>query len=61
MKYMLSKLALASVLLVCLAGPAWAQNRTATIDLRRVFDRYWKKQQAEAQTREVLGSEVGAQ
>ena len=31
-----------------LAVPAMAENRMATIDLRKVFDNYWKKQQAEA-------------
>ena len=35
--------------LVCLlSGPAMAQTKTATIDLRKVFDGYWKKKQAEA-------------
>jgi outer membrane protein len=36
------------LLLTLLGGPAMAQNRTATIDLRKVFDGYWKKKQAEA-------------
>ena len=31
-----------------LSGSAWAQGRIATIDLRKVFDGYWKKRQAEA-------------
>ena len=31
-----------------LATPAMGQNRIATIDLRKVFDNYWKKQEAEA-------------
>jgi len=31
-----------------LSGSAMAQNRIATIDLRKVFDGYWKKKQAEA-------------
>ena len=35
--------------MVCLlSGPAMAQTKTATIDLRKVFDGYWKKKQAEA-------------
>ena len=29
-------------------SPAMAQNRIATIDLRKVFDNYWKRQEAEA-------------
>lgn len=36
------------LLLGFLSGPAMAQNRIATIDLRKVFDGYWKKKQAEA-------------
>ncbi len=35
-----------------LAAPAMAQNRVATIDLRKVFDNYWKKPQAEAALKE---------
>ncbi len=35
-----------------LTGSAWAQNRMATIDLRKVFDGYWKKKQAEAALKE---------
>ena len=31
-----------------LVTPAMAQNRIATIDLRKVFDNYWKRQEAEA-------------
>jgi len=35
-----------------LSGSALAQNRIATIDLRKVFDGYWKKKQAEAALKE---------
>src|SRR6516225_4290757 len=39
------------ILSVLLAGicssPVWAQGRIATVDLRKVFDKYWKKKQAE--------------
>lgn len=31
-----------------LSIPAMAESRIATIDLRKVFDNYWKRQQAEA-------------
>jgi len=31
-----------------LGTPVMAQNRIATVDLRKVFDGYWKKKQAEA-------------
>src|SRR5215467_10680796 len=45
---------LAAVLLCSvLGGSAFAQQqRIATIDLRKVFDNYWKKKQAEAQLKE---------
>lgn len=36
------------LLLSLLSGSAMAQNRIATVDLRKVFDGYWKKRQAEA-------------
>ncbi len=32
--------------------PAMAQSKVATIDLRKVFDNYWKRQQAEAALKE---------
>jgi outer membrane protein len=35
-----------------LGGSALAQTRIATIDLRKVFDNYWKKTQAEAALKE---------
>jgi hypothetical protein len=31
-----------------LSSSAWAQGRIATIDLRKVFDSYWKTKQAQA-------------
>jgi outer membrane protein len=40
------------LLLSMLSGNALAQNRIATIDLRKVFDGYWKKKQAEAALKE---------
>jgi outer membrane protein len=36
------------VLIFALTVSAWAEGRIATIDLRRVFENYWKKKQAEA-------------
>lgn len=38
--------ALTLVLLMC--GSAWGQSRIATIDLRKLFDNYWKTKQADA-------------
>jgi len=35
-------------LLSLLSGTGWAQGRLATVDLKKVFDGYWKKKQAEA-------------
>lgn len=39
-------------MLSLLGGSAMAQNRIATVDLRKVFDGYWKKKQAEASLKE---------
>ena len=44
LRRMLAGLLLSSLL----GGSAMAQNRIATVDLRKVFDGYWKKKQAEA-------------
>jgi outer membrane protein len=38
-----------SLLLICLmSATAWGQSRIATVDLRKVFDNYWKTKQADA-------------
>lgn len=44
----LSRLLAGLILMSLLGGSAMAQTRIATIDLRKVFDGYWKKKQAEA-------------
>ena len=41
-----------TILIALLSGSAMAENRIATIDLRKVFDGYWKKKQAEAALKE---------
>jgi outer membrane protein len=48
MKYLLRKLVLATVLGAVLTGSAWAQTRIATVDLRKLFEGYWKTKQADA-------------
>lgn len=48
MKNWLRKLIAAALLLVMLNGMAWAQTRVATVDLRKLFDGYWKTKQADA-------------
>ena len=48
MRIVFGKLISGLVLMCLLSSSAWAQGRIATIDLRRVFDNYWKKKQAEA-------------
>jgi len=40
------------LLLSLLGGSGLAQGSMATVDLRRVFDNYWKKKQAEAQLKD---------
>jgi len=36
------------LLLMVVSSSAWAQGRVATVDLRKVFDTYWKTKQASA-------------
>jgi outer membrane protein len=40
------------LLISVLGGSAWAQTRIGTVDLRKVFEGYWKKKQAEAQLKD---------
>ena len=44
----LSRLVVGLLFLTLLSLPAYAQTRIATIDLRKVFDGYWKTKQADA-------------
>src|SRR5882762_7330523 len=48
MKNWLRKLIPAVLLFGVLNGTAWAQTRVATVDLRKLFDGYWKTKQADA-------------
>ncbi len=48
MKRILKRLAPALLLAWLMTVPAMAQNRLATIDLRKVFEKYWRREQAEA-------------
>lgn len=48
MKNSLRKLVPALLLFSLLSGSAWAQGKLATIDLKKVFDNYWKTKQASA-------------
>jgi outer membrane protein len=48
MKIIFKRIVPAMVLLSLLTLPALAQTRIATVDLRKVFENYWKRQQAEA-------------
>jgi outer membrane protein len=43
---------LGGLLIGLLPAPVWAQGRIATVDLRKVFDKYWKKKQAEEALKE---------
>jgi outer membrane protein len=52
MMNLLSRLIAALILMLFLSGSALAQSRMATVDLRKVFDGYWKKKQAEAALKE---------
>jgi outer membrane protein len=48
MKKLIGRILSGVVLVSMLTLPAMGQNRIATIDLRKVFDNYWKRQEAEA-------------
>ncbi|EEF60406.1 OmpH family outer membrane protein [Pedosphaera parvula] len=48
MKTILKRILPVLLLTSLLSIPAMAESRIATIDLRKVFDNYWKRQQAEA-------------
>jgi outer membrane protein len=48
MKDWLKKTILVLCLLALVSAPALAQTRIATVDLRKAFDGYWKKREAEA-------------
>jgi outer membrane protein len=52
MKMMIKRLLPGLLLAACLTSPAMAQTRIATVDLRKIFDNYWKRQQAEAAIKE---------
>jgi outer membrane protein len=48
MKRLLCKLVAGCLLVSLLSSSAWAQTRLATVDLRKIFDSYWKTKQADA-------------
>lgn len=52
---LLMKSALVAALVVLPAFPLCAQSRVATVDLKRVFDNYWKTKEAEATLKERAG------
>src|ERR1051325_9466410 len=48
MRHFLLKIVPGLLLITLLSSSAWAQGRIATIDLKRLFDSYWKTKQADA-------------
>jgi outer membrane protein len=48
MKSLFRRLLPGLLLVWLLGGSAWAQGRIATVDLRKLFDNYWKTKQADA-------------
>jgi outer membrane protein len=46
MKTLLKLLVPGFLLVSSLGGPAFAQSRVATVDIQKVFDKYWKTEQA---------------
>jgi outer membrane protein len=52
MRHLLGKIIPGLLLISLLSSSAWAQGRLATVDLRKVFDGYWKTKKADAQLKE---------
>ena len=52
MKYLLHRIAPGFLLAALLTSSACAQGRIATVDLRKVFDNYWKTKQADTALKE---------
>jgi outer membrane protein len=52
MKRLLGKIIPGLLLISLLSGTALAQGRLATVDLRKVFDGYWKTKKADVQLKE---------
>src|SRR5215471_4123739 len=48
MQNLLRKWVPAVLLMTMLSGSAWAQARLATVDLKKLFESYWKTKQASA-------------
>lgn len=48
MKRLLRNLVPALLLICLMTASAWGQGRMATVDLRKVFEKYWKTKQADA-------------
>ncbi len=53
MKNILRTILPAVLLLTLLSGSALAQSRVATVDLRQLFDNYWKTKQAQAGIQDI--------
>ena len=53
MKNWLSKLLIAMLLLSLAGGTAWAETKIATVDLRKLFDNYWKTKQADGALKDL--------
>jgi len=53
MKNWSSKLLIATLLLSLAGGTAWAQSKIATVDLRKLFDNYWKTKQADGALKDL--------
>ncbi|MDB6112831.1 MAG: hlpA [Pedosphaera sp.] len=60
MKTIINRILPGLLLVSLLTLPAIAETRIATIDLRKVFDNYWKRQQAEASLKD-RGAELDKQ
>jgi len=52
MKNMFGKFISVLLFVSVVSGTSWAQGKIGTVDMRKLFDNYWKKKQAETQIQE---------
>jgi Skp family chaperone for outer membrane proteins len=55
MNNFLRRIAPITLVLFVFSGTAWAQTRVATVDMRKLFDKYWKTETAQKALRERGG------
>lgn len=56
MKNFLTKPLCLLFMLSLIAGPVWAQERLATVDLKKLFENYWKRKEGDAAIKERVAT-----